>query len=303
MTVSGRTREIRRGLINLDTKLEAEIVWEKVLEKLKPKIIKPIFDIWMKPTFALNLTDEDIEIGTHKRFVKDWIESRYTSEIESALYHITKKTLGVIIIFTEENEDSLDKINKTFKYYMSLPYKIVLYPAKEGGYTAEIPELPGCLTQANNEQDALKMIEDAKATWIDIALQDGKAIPGHMEIELKLNEAEIQSRAGKAILFQQATDELRTRVSFGVKEVYDEELKGWTISVAEIDLYGEGASKEEAVSDLIASINEYISLYSESDFLAKHESPEKQAAIIKLMRCKSDEAIRKALGIKLGKIL
>lgn len=69
------------------------------------------------------------------------------------------------------------KINKTFEYYMSLPYKIVFYPASEGGYVAEIPDLPGCLTQGDDMQDTLKMIEDAKASWIDIAMQDGDDIP------------------------------------------------------------------------------------------------------------------------------
>jgi hypothetical protein len=80
-------------------------------------------------------------------------------------------------------------------------------------------------------------------------------------------------------------------VSFRVEEIYDEELKGWTISIPVIDLYGEGATKEEAISDLVSSIKEYIALYKESDSLAKHESPEKQAAIIKLMHCENGTPI------------
>lgn len=52
---------------------------------------------------------------------------------------------------------------KTFEYYMSLPYKMVIYPASEGGYVAEIPELPGCLTQGDSWQDIFEMIQDAKA--------------------------------------------------------------------------------------------------------------------------------------------
>ncbi|MCL6477365.1 MAG: type II toxin-antitoxin system HicB family antitoxin [Peptococcaceae bacterium] len=30
----------------------------------------------------------------------------------------------------------------------------------------EIPELPGCLSQGENMQEALEMIEDAKRCWI-----------------------------------------------------------------------------------------------------------------------------------------
>jgi antitoxin HicB len=67
--------------------------------------------------------------------------------------------------------------DKDFEYYLSLPYKIVLYPSPEGGYAIEIPELPGCLSQGQTVEEAMFMIEDAKRAWIDIALQDGEFIP------------------------------------------------------------------------------------------------------------------------------
>lgn len=75
-------------------------------------------------------------------------------------------------------------MNKNFEYYMSLPYRIVFYPVSEGGFVAEIPDLPGCLTQGDDMQDTLAMIEDAKAAWIDIAMQDNKEIP-EPEVEEK----------------------------------------------------------------------------------------------------------------------
>ncbi|MBP2657186.1 MAG: hypothetical protein H6Q69_218 [Firmicutes bacterium] len=66
---------------------------------------------------------------------------------------------------------------KTFEYYMKLPYTIILQESPEGGYVASIKELPGCITQGETKAEALEMIEDAKAGWIDIALQDGNEIP------------------------------------------------------------------------------------------------------------------------------
>ncbi len=67
--------------------------------------------------------------------------------------------------------------NKNFEYYISLPYRINIYPSPEGGYAVEIPELPGCLSQGETLEDALQMLEDAKRAWIDVALQDGDTIP------------------------------------------------------------------------------------------------------------------------------
>lgn len=66
---------------------------------------------------------------------------------------------------------------KDFDYYVSLPYRIHIYPSPEGGYAVEMPELPGCISQGETIENALQMIEDAKRAWIDIALQDGNPIP------------------------------------------------------------------------------------------------------------------------------
>ena len=67
--------------------------------------------------------------------------------------------------------------NKRINYYLALPYKYTLYPAEEGGYVIEIPDLPGCITQAETADEVLAMIEDAKRGWIEIALEQGIEIP------------------------------------------------------------------------------------------------------------------------------
>lgn len=68
-------------------------------------------------------------------------------------------------------------MTKDLQYYLGLPYRVVLYPAEEGGYIVEIPELPGCLSQGETLEEALKMIDDAKACWLETALEDGIEIP------------------------------------------------------------------------------------------------------------------------------
>lgn len=68
-------------------------------------------------------------------------------------------------------------MNKDIKYYMELPYRVVLFPAEEGGYVVEIPDLPGCISQGETMEEALMMILDAKTAWIETALEDGIEIP------------------------------------------------------------------------------------------------------------------------------
>jgi antitoxin HicB len=67
---------------------------------------------------------------------------------------------------------------KTLDYYLSLPYTVIVIPdVEEGGYVAQIKELPGCITEADNWQDLEFMIRDAIRGWIEVAMADGQPIP------------------------------------------------------------------------------------------------------------------------------
>lgn len=68
-------------------------------------------------------------------------------------------------------------MKRTLEEYLNIPYKYEIIPSPEGGYVITVPDLPGCITQAETYQEALSMIEDAKKAWIESALEDGIEIP------------------------------------------------------------------------------------------------------------------------------
>jgi len=68
-------------------------------------------------------------------------------------------------------------MNKDVDYYLSLPYTIELTPDEDGFRFAEIPHLPGCMTNGSSREDALLMIDDAKIAWLTTALDLGLPIP------------------------------------------------------------------------------------------------------------------------------
>ena len=67
---------------------------------------------------------------------------------------------------------------KDLNTYLNLPYSVRIYPEVDGsGYTAEIPDLPGCITCADTLAEVWELIEDAKRGWLELALADGDPIP------------------------------------------------------------------------------------------------------------------------------
>lgn len=62
---------------------------------------------------------------------------------------------------------------------MKLTYPACFYPckAKKGGYTVEVPDLPGCMSEGDTLADAILMATDAASGWILDELEGGKNIP------------------------------------------------------------------------------------------------------------------------------
>lgn len=59
-----------------------------------------------------------------------------------------------------------------------LRYEIVLYWSDEdGAYVAEVPELPGCVSDGETYAEALANAEDAARAWIETARDLGRPIP------------------------------------------------------------------------------------------------------------------------------
>ncbi len=80
-------------------------------------------------------------------------------------------------------------MKKNLKFYQNLDYTVRLKQNSDGSFFAQIEELPGCMTEGSSRDEALDMIEDAKNAWLEIALQDGNAIPepAHDEFSGKIH--------------------------------------------------------------------------------------------------------------------
>lgn len=56
--------------------------------------------------------------------------------------------------------------------------QVLIYPDREdGGWVAEVPSLPGCITQGETREEVLLNAKDAIEVWLEGAQATGMPIP------------------------------------------------------------------------------------------------------------------------------
>ncbi len=63
---------------------------------------------------------------------------------------------------------------------------VVLEPSEEGGYTAVVPSLPGCISEGETRDEALANIREAIELYLEPVEDDLSSIPGAEVIEIAI---------------------------------------------------------------------------------------------------------------------
>jgi predicted RNase H-like HicB family nuclease len=64
--------------------------------------------------------------------------------------------------------------------------KVLLHPADEGGFWAEAPALPGCVSEGNTAEEALANIREAAAGWLEVATEQVPADVDAQVVEIEV---------------------------------------------------------------------------------------------------------------------
>lgn len=75
--------------------------WHKVLEQLKLQLTKPTFEMFFKNTKSIQEDDRILSISVPSEFVKDWLQTKYSSLIISSVISVTGKELDIEYIIQE----------------------------------------------------------------------------------------------------------------------------------------------------------------------------------------------------------
>jgi len=55
--------------------------------------------------------------------------------------------------------------------------KVILYPGEDGYTVAEVPSLPGCISQGKTREEALANIQEAIALHVEVLRDRGEQVP------------------------------------------------------------------------------------------------------------------------------
>lgn len=64
--------------------------------------------------------------------------------------------------------------------------KAIIHEAEEGGFWAEVPALPGCVTQGETEEEVTSNLREAVELWLSVDTTDAGAAKNDRIIELAL---------------------------------------------------------------------------------------------------------------------
>lgn len=67
-----------------------------------------------------------------------------------------------------------------------MKFRIILEPSEEGGYTAIVPSLPGCVSEGDTREESLKNIREAIELYLEPVEDDMSFSPDSEQLEIAL---------------------------------------------------------------------------------------------------------------------
>ena len=64
--------------------------------------------------------------------------------------------------------------------------KVFVHPAEEGGFWAEVPALPGCVSEGETLDDTLANIREAAEGWLEVSAERADADPAATIVEVEV---------------------------------------------------------------------------------------------------------------------
>jgi predicted RNase H-like HicB family nuclease len=64
--------------------------------------------------------------------------------------------------------------------------KVLVHPAEEGGFWAEVPALPGCVSEGETWDETLANIREAAEGWLEVSGERAQSVAETQVVEVEL---------------------------------------------------------------------------------------------------------------------
>jgi len=74
---------------------DVQVIWSDVLDVVKTEINTPTFKTWFEHTTPLDIIEDRLVVAVQNDFARDWLDSRYSGLLKSALKQVTGVSLSI----------------------------------------------------------------------------------------------------------------------------------------------------------------------------------------------------------------
>ena len=74
------------------------VIWAQILKYLEQELSNLAYDTWITPIIPLSMEGDIFEIGTPKKIIKEWVETRYFAIIQDAINDVAGKPYKLVIV-------------------------------------------------------------------------------------------------------------------------------------------------------------------------------------------------------------
>ncbi len=73
----------------------AQQIWDDVLSVVRPELNTPTFKTWFEHTSPVDISENRLVVAVQNEFTREWLESRYSGLLRSALTQVCKRDISV----------------------------------------------------------------------------------------------------------------------------------------------------------------------------------------------------------------
>jgi chromosomal replication initiator protein len=98
------------------TSEQVETIWEQILNNIKNNVGTSIFNVWFSHFQPKNFNQGILKVEVPSKFVKDWLEKKFSQVILKSVKEIIPEVKGLELIVSQQNIKSEEKQSPKFSF-------------------------------------------------------------------------------------------------------------------------------------------------------------------------------------------